>query len=84
MSKEQEAGVVYDAEMAHTCFMEELLAQMERAGISQTDLALMLGKSEAHLKRIFAGKNLTFLEAAQLGRAVGGHFTPRLAVKQDK
>lgn len=72
------ADVVYDAELAHTCFMEELLVQMERSGISETDLATMLGKSNQHLKRMLAGKNLTFQEASQLALAVGAHFTPRM------
>lgn len=75
---------VYDAGFAHTCFMEQLLVQMEAAGIGQADLARMLKVSEPHIKQMFAGKNLTFEEASRLALAVGSHFMPRLRSKRQR
>ena len=67
------AGVIVE-------FTESLVREMERQGITRTELARRLGATPAYVTKILRGKvNFTLATMVRLARALGGELHVQLA-----
>ncbi len=61
-------------------FTENLVKEMERQGVTRTELARRLGASPAYVTKILRGKvNFTLATMVRLARALGGEVHVQLA-----
>lgn len=65
-------------ESARAQYMQLILAQMEKQGITKAQLCEGAGITYNNSTRLFNDRGMTFATAVRLARAVGMEFSPQL------